>query len=169
MQIGNNIAFVDGQNLYLGTTKSESPWKIDLFRFRIYLKEKYNVSEAFYFLGAVDESQQDLYDNIQRSGFILKFREHSQSMIGKKKGNVDTDIVFSIMKTLYKQEKFNKIILVSGDGDYFKLVDFLITENRFEKILFPCEKFASSLYKILSAKYCSFLDQKEVKNKLKYK
>lgn len=32
-----NIAFVDGQNLYMGTAKREiDPWKIDLARFRIY-------------------------------------------------------------------------------------------------------------------------------------
>ena len=49
-----NIAFVDGQNIYMNTTKYS--WKIDLMRFRIYLRNKYNVDKAYYFLGAVDES-----------------------------------------------------------------------------------------------------------------
>ena len=39
------------------------------------------------------------------------------------------------MKKLYKKDNFNKVVLVSGDGDYRMLVDFLIAENRFEKIL----------------------------------
>ena len=68
-------------------------------------------------------------------------------MMGKKKGNVDSDIIFHTMKKLYKKEDFTKIVLVSGDGDYKLLVDFLIEENRFEKILFPDRKRASSLYK----------------------
>jgi uncharacterized LabA/DUF88 family protein len=54
-------------------------------------------------------------------------------MLGKKKGNVDTDIVFEIMKKIYRKNDFNKIVLVSSDGDYKLLVDFLIEENKFKK------------------------------------
>ena len=68
-------------------------------------------------------------------------------MIGKKKGNVDSDIIFDIMKRIYKKESFDKIVLVSGDGDYKMLVYFLTEEDKFEKILFPNKKFVSSLYK----------------------
>ncbi len=35
-----NYAFVDGQNVYLATTTAEDAWKIDLQRFRTYLREK---------------------------------------------------------------------------------------------------------------------------------
>lgn len=37
-------------------------------------------------------------------------------MLGKKEGNVDSDIIFSAMKRLYLK-KFGKVVLVSGDGD----------------------------------------------------
>ena len=87
-------------------------------------------------------------------------------MIGKKKGNVDSDIIFDIMKRIYKKESFNKIILVSGDGDYKMLVDFLIEEGRFKKILFPNKEFASSLYKKLGTEYFDFLNGKDVKKKI---
>ena len=90
-------------------------------------------------------------------------------MVGKKKGNVDSDIIFSIMKRLYKKEVFGKIILVSGDGDYKLLVDFLIEENKFGKMLFPDGKRASSLYKKLGSEYFDCLDTKDVKNKIEYK
>lgn len=87
-------------------------------------------------------------------------------MLGKKKGNVDSDIIFQIMKKFYKKDLFNKIILVSGDGDYKMLVDFLIEENKLEKILFPNKKFASSFYKSLGNKYCISLDESGVRNKI---
>ena len=46
-----NYTFIDGQNLYMGTAKLEiNPWKIDLKRFYLYLKQKYNVDKAYYFL-----------------------------------------------------------------------------------------------------------------------
>ena len=87
-------------------------------------------------------------------------------MLGKKKGNVDSDIIFLIMKKIYKEEEFSKIILVSGDGDYKQVVDFLIEENRFKKILFPNSKFASSLYKKIGSEFFDYLDNKSVKNKI---
>lgn len=88
--------------------------------------------------------------------------------MGKKKGNVDTDVVFEIMRALIDVE-FDRVLLVSGDGDYKKVVDYLIKKNRFEKILFPNKKFASSLYKSLGNKYCVSLDVDNIKSKIEYK
>jgi len=78
-------------------------------------------------------------------------------MIGKKKGNVDSDIIFDIMRRIHQKESFDKIVLVSGDGDYKMLVDFLIIEGRFKKILFPNKNFASSLYKKITRVYFDYL------------
>jgi uncharacterized LabA/DUF88 family protein len=156
-----NYAFIDGQNLYMGTAKREiKPWVVDLKRFRVYLAEKYSVIKAFYHLGYVQDtsSAQELYEKIQNAGFILVFRQHSEAMIGNKKGNVDSDIIFSIMKRLYKKEEFEKIILVSGDGDYKNLVDFLIEEKKFKKLLLPDGKRASSLYKKLGSEFYDNLE-----------
>jgi uncharacterized LabA/DUF88 family protein len=163
-----NIAYVDGQNLYMGTSKSEPKWKINLSRFRVYLEKKYNVDKAYYYLGYVQEGDkiEHLYEEIQSAGFILVFRQHSSTMLGKKKGNVDSDIIFSVMKRIYKNDDFDKIILVSGDGDYKMLVDFLIEEKRFEKILFPNKKFASSLYKEIGAQYFDNLGNQDIRNKI---
>lgn len=162
----NNLAFVDGQNFHLGTTLSDKPWRVNLSRFKIYLEKKYNVKEAYYFLGYVQDINQEIYSEIQKAGFILVFKQHNPAMLGKKKGNVDTDIVFAIMKRLHKKNDFTKIVLVSGDGDYKLLVDFLIEENKLKKILFPNRKFASSLYKSLGGEYFDYLDSKDMKDKI---
>lgn len=163
-----NLAFIDGQNLYMGTTLGEKPWKVDLMKFRVYLEKKYNVIEAHYFLGYVQDANQELYEEIQKAGFILIFRQHNTAMIGKKKGNVDSDIIFQVMKRLYKNPDFDQIVLVSGDGDYKPLVDFLIEEKRFKKALFPNKKFASSLYKKLGSEYFDYLENPDVKDKIGY-
>jgi hypothetical protein len=81
--MGNNHAFIDGQNLHLGTKLKG--WAIDHKKFRTYLADKYNVTEAYYFLGFVSEEEQGLYDNLQKAGFILSFREHSSTLKGKKR------------------------------------------------------------------------------------
>lgn len=164
-----NLAYIDGQNLYINTAKKDiDPWRINLKRFRVYLTEKYQVQTAYYFLGFVQDSNADLYEEIQQAGFTLIFREHNAAMKGKKKGNVDSDIIFHLMKKMYKDDNFDKIILVSGDGDYKQLVDFLIEENKFLKILFPDRRYASSLYKKLGANYFDYLENKALKNKICY-
>lgn len=163
-----NLAFIDGQNLYMGTAKDGlPPWKINLARFKVYLENKYRVSKAYYYLGYIQNKYQPLYEEIQTAGFILVFRQHNSGMISKKKGNVDSDIIFQIMKMMHREEKFEKIILVSGDGDYKMLVDFLVEENKLEKILFPNRRFASSLYKELGNSYQDYLDNPGVQAKIK--
>lgn len=166
-----NIAYIDGQNLYMGTSKSEPRWSVNLLKFRRYLLQKYKVSKAFYYLGYVQEGEntEKLYESIQSAGFILVFRQHNSAMLGKKKGNVDSDIIFSAMKRLLTDNDFEKIVLVSGDGDYKMLVDFLIEQDRFEKILFPNKKFSSSLYKSISSNYFASLDDKDVRRKIENK
>ena len=170
MEKDQNIAYVDGQNLYMGTAKSSPRWRVDLARFRTYLQQKYQVGRAYYYLGYVQEGvdYEKLYETIQTAGFVLVFREHNSAMLGKKKGNVDSDIIFSAMKRLYLKEKFGKVILVSGDGDYKSLVDFLIEQNKFEKILFPNRKYRSSLYKSLSSTYFAYLDDRDIKRKIEF-
>ena len=166
-----NYAYVDGQNLYMGTAKSTPKWHVDLKRLRVYLAEKYSVDKAFYYLGYVQEGDEieKLYEEIQSAGFVLVFRQHNSAMLGQKKGNVDSDIIFNVMKRIYAREKFNKIVVVSGDGDYKMLVDFLITEGKFEKILFPNSKYRSSLYKKISSKFYASLDQPSTKIKIEKK
>ena len=99
----------------------------------------------------------------------MKFREHSGEHLSAKKGNVDTEIVFEVMKRLYLDTSFDKFLLVSGDGDYFRLVKFLIERGRFEKVLFPDHKNASSLYKRLGSEYFVFLDDSDTKRKIEKK
>lgn len=162
----SNLAFIDGQNLHMGTQSTEIPWKVNLLRLRRYLLEKYSVNIAYYYIGFLQSENQSLYEKIQEAGFILIFRKHNCSMVGKKKGNVDSDIIFDVMKKLYRKEEFEKIVLISGDGDYKMLVDFLIEENRFEKILFPNQKYASSLYKGITDKFFSNLDSISIRKKI---
>ena len=164
--VTQNLAFIDGQNLIMGTHSSQKPWRVDLFKFRRYLKEKYLVQKAYYYIGYMLNEKQSLYEKIQEAGYILLFRKHNSAMIGKKKGNVDSDIIFDVMEKMYKKKDFERIIIVSGDGDYRMLVDFLIEEKRFKKILFPNRKYASSLYKSISSKYYDNLDKPAIRKKI---
>lgn len=164
----HNEAFIDGQNLHFGTTHSDPSWKIDVVKFREYLRAKFKVERAYYFLGCFDDNLQMMYTCLQDAGFTLVFRKHQREVASHKKGNVDTDLVFYVMYKLYKHESIDKVVLISGDGDYYRLVRFLRDEGKLGKILFPARKNASTLYKLIEPRYCMYLDDEGVKSKIAY-
>ena len=71
-----------------------------------------------------------------------------------------------MMRSLIERDDFNKILLVSGDGDYKKVVDYLITKDKFKKILFPNREFASSLYRKLGSEFFDYLESTSIKSKI---
>lgn len=160
-------AFIDGQNLHLGI--KISGWSIDYKKLRVYLKEKYLVDEAYYFLGVQTIKEEWLYRDLIDAGFILMFREHDGKLKTKKKGNVDTDIVFHVMRKVYETGESFEIVLISGDGDYVAMVKWLIEKGKFRKILFPNGRRASSLYKKVTSKYYDSLDNQYVREKIEHK
>lgn len=161
----NNIAFIDWQNLHLWLKKE---WRdLDHKRFRRYLSDKFQIQTAYYFLWCVNDEYQNLYESLQKAWFIVYFREHSASLVWKKKWNVDTDIVFETMKTVIEDKDFDKIVLVSGDGDYIKMVKYLIKKWNFKNILFPNNKY-SSLYKSIKPHYGINLSISDIRKKIQY-
>lgn len=164
----NNIAYIDNQNLYMATRTSPSPWIIDLKRFKVYLKDRYNCDKAMLFMGAYDKAYEKKYNFFKSIGYNLVFRIHDEIAHTKKKGNVDTDIVFQMMHDFH-HNIFDKCLLVSGDGDYFKTVDYLIKQAKFERLMLPSHKNASSLYRKLTRKYYIYLDDKTFRDKFRFK
>ncbi len=162
----NNYAYIDNQNLYMATKTALKPWKIDMRRFRVYLKEKYHVSKAYLFMGAYNKEYEHRYRLFRDFGYELIFRPHDGDSLGNKKGNVDTDLVFMCMKDVYRDKSLDKVVIVSGDGDYFRMVEYLYNEGKLAKILLPASKNASSLYKKLSNNAYIIIESHNIKNKV---
>ncbi len=110
---------------------------------------------------------QSIYDNIQSAGFELIFKDTPAYSTTHKKGNVDTDVVFEIMKSIIERTVPHKILIISGDGDYIKTVTYLIQKERFSKILLPNKRYASKLYTSLEQKYYDFIQN--IRHKVEYK
>lgn len=154
-----NFAYIDGANLHKGV--KNLGWKLDYARFRVWLKEKYDVAQANLFIGLIPEYK-DLYVRLQEAGFVLIFREVTYDADGKVKGNCDADLVLHAMQGAY-ENSFDKAVLVSSDGDYAGLVKFLIERGKFETILSaePVSK-CSVLLKRTGAKIAYLNDQKSI-------
>lgn len=154
----NNYAFVDGQNIYLGIIYQG--WQLDLRKFRIYLKDKFKVKKAYYFIGYIPKYI-NLYKEITRTGFIVKFRRVSVDKNGDTKGNVDSELIFNSM---YRINNYDKAVIVAGDADYYCLIKYLNFYNKLEKILIPDRIFCPKVYKNnCFNKYLMFLNDLEQK------
>lgn len=171
----NAYAFIDSQNLNLGTQKAG--WKMDWRRFRQFLGEKYNVTHAYMFIGYVPEFEQ-MYKQLHESGYLIVLKptsdlskpaaeENSESKDkpeDKKpiKGNIDADLVLWAMKEL---PNYDKAIIVSGDGDFHGLLEYLHQQDKLLHIMTPNWQYSQLLKEF--DKYLIRLDQ--LKGQLQYK
>jgi len=142
------FAFIDSQNLNLGV-KSQG-WQLDFGKFRQYLRTKYNVKKTYLFIGYIPDNQK-LYTYLQNVGYICVFKptlEINQNKKIKIKGNVDAELVLHAM---IEYENYDKAIIVSGDGDFFCLVDYWFQKKKLLHVIIPSDKYSSLLRKY--AKY----------------
>lgn len=148
-------AFIDSQNLNLGISHDIQKnkkviykgWRLDFVKFRRFLKDTYKVEQAFLFIGHIPENQK-LYTYLQKAGYILVFKPTVHYFKdGKKttKGNVDAELV------LYAAAKefanYDKAVIVTGDGDFACLAEYLNDEGKLAKLLIPNKCNYSSLLK----------------------
>ena len=56
---------------------------------------------------------------------------------------------------------------ISGDGDYFKTVNYLVSQGKFERLMLQSHKNASSLYRKLTRRYYIYLDDKTFRDKFR--
>lgn len=156
-----NYAFIDSQNLNLGVQKIG--WKMDWHKFRIWLGERYGVTHAYMFIGYMAENE-SLYEQMHDHGFLvvlkptLEIKPHLEDEQAAKptkpseaekeaakpvvKGNIDADLVLYAMKEL---PNYDKAVIVSGDGDFFGLIEFLAGQHKLLKVLTPNWRYSTLL------------------------
>ena len=120
----NNYAFIDSQNLNLSIRGQN--WILDFQKFRKYLEDKYGISKAFLFIGYVPQNQ-NLYTNLQKSGYIVIFKPTLFLPDGRVKGDTDAELV---LHTMIEYNNYDKALIVTGDGDFYCLVDYLIKKDK---------------------------------------
>jgi len=151
-------AFIDSQNLNLGVQKVG--WKMDWRAFWGYLKKEYNVTKAFMFIGYMVENE-SLYEHMHDLGYLIALKptvdvssandnrsdnstrsntnDEHKSVV---KGNIDADLVLYAMKEL---SNYDKAIIVSGDGDFVSLIEYLVEKHKLLKVMTPNWQYSSLL------------------------
>lgn len=155
----NNYAFIDSQNVNLSIRNQG--WILDFKKFRKYLSDKYRITKAFLFIGYVPQNQA-LYTSLQKHGYILIFKPTLILPDKKFKGNVDAELV---LHTMIEFSNYDRALIVTGDGDFYCLIDYLIKQNKLLKLMVPDRyKFSSLFRKLMS--HIVFMNG--LKDKLKF-
>ncbi len=146
-------AFVDSQNLNLSIKNDilgeqgnviYQGWTLDFKRFFTYLKDKYNVKKAFLFIGFVPENT-SLYQFLENTGYQVIYKptlEYSDYKKRFTKGNVDAELV---LHTMIEYPNYQRAIIVSGDGDYTCLIEYLEGKGKLLHVMIPNKIRYSSL------------------------
>lgn len=175
-KLPTTYAFIDSQNLNLGAQRMG--WKVDWRRFRQYLADKHGVTKAYMFIGYMAENE-SLYEYMHELGFLVVLKptvdvtptsEDTENSAKKPhddkekptvKGNVDAELVLYAMKEI---PNYERAIIVSGDGDFFSLAEYLDEQGKLASIMAPNWQY-SSLLKAFESKIIR-LDQ--LKRQLAY-
>jgi len=165
-------AFIDSQNLNLGVRNDFKKgkkivykgWNLDFRKFFVYLRENLKVTKAFLFIGYV-AGNEDLYTNLQSSGYILVFKPTLVKGSGETqviKGNVDAELV---LQAMIEWNNYEKGVLIAGDGDYHCLVKYWSEKGKLGKIVIPNMYGYSSLFRGYT-RYFKYMN--DLKSKLEY-
>jgi|SRR3989344_1109827 len=132
----NNIAYIDAANLYHGARSIRVA--LDYIRLRVWLKEKLGIQTAYLFIGLVSKNS-NLYVMLQKAGYVLVFKETTVDGEGTPKGNCDADLVLRSVRDVF-ETSYDKAVIVSSDGDYASLVQFLIDKDKMRMVVSPSNK-----------------------------
>ncbi len=141
-------AFIDSQNLNVSTQKFG--WKMDWKKFRQWLTDTYGVTKAYMFIGYIPEFE-SIYEQMHDAGYAVVLKptfdmtkprpEEAEKVEGAEpeekkpvKGNIDAELVLWAMKEM---SNYDKAIIVSGDGDFYCLVEYLEAKKRLKHVLAP--------------------------------
>jgi len=147
---------------------------MDWKKFRQFLTDKYGVNKAFMFIGYVPEFE-SLYEQLHDAGYLIvlkptfdmtrvqltaeekeqraKNKDQAEKDDRPTKGNVDADLVLWAMKEI---PNYDKAIIVSGDGDFYALIEYLDQQHKLLKLLAPNAHYSGLFNKF--EKYIERLD-----------
>ncbi len=149
-------AYIDSQNLNIGVQKVG--FKMDWTKFYAYLTKKLGVKKAYMFIGYLPE-QEAMYEQLHAIGYKIVLKptvemlltpeqkvereealakraaeEHKEDHKTTPKGNIDAELV---LQAMMDYAEYTSAIVVSGDGDFFCLAEYLEKQGKLEKILVP--------------------------------
>lgn len=168
LQLNNKVkqktyVFIDASNIIYGA--SNHGWKMDFKKLAHYLKTRFKAVRVIYYAGLDAENNKQLgfYEKLQEFNYILRLVPVKTFKDGKKKADVDSRMTFEIMKYF---SKYNRAIVMTGDGDFYWVLEYLLEKKKEVKLLSHADSTARELKKLFGEE---FTDLGRIKSVLEYK
>ena len=100
---------------------------------------------------------------MQEYGYVLIFKPTLSLKDGRVKGNVDAELVLHAM---IEFANYESAIIISGDGDFYCLVEYLKKQGKLLKLLIPDRHKYSALLRKFASDMAFISDLRE---KMAYK
>jgi uncharacterized LabA/DUF88 family protein len=166
----NNFVFIDGANLHYTYESGDLDWRIDYSKLILFLKAKYNVTFAYYFLGEIDENS-NTYRELESYGYNLKLKTPSKYTeeeeycpycwkviapeLTKYKSDCDS---FMTLEIISNMSLYDKAVVITSDGDFDELIKELVRKDKLRLLFAPCRKGCSKLLKRAAVDKIAYID-----------
>lgn len=151
--------FIDASNIIYGC--NDAGWKMDFEKLIQYFKKRFNVSRVLYYVGLDSQNKKQLlfYEALQRFGYELKLVPVKRFKNGKCKGDVDARLTFEAMKFIME---YNEVIFLTGDGDYFWLLEYLLETGKKIRLFAHKESAAKELKQLFGGRFTDISRLKKI-------
>lgn len=133
--------FVDVQNIYYTTRDTfgrqfnyRAFWQELLYRYEIIEANAYAISRG-------DDQQHKFQKALRHIGFDVKLKPFIQRSDGSAKGDWDVGITIDMMEAA---KKVDKVVLLSGDGDFALLLHHLRNQYQVSSEVFGVEQLTAN-------------------------
>ena len=154
--------FIDASNIIYGC--GEAGWKMDYAKLSSYLRERFGASKLFFFGGLDNDNKKQLkfYELLQDFGYKLRLVPVKKFRDGNKKADADSRMTFELMKHF---QDYDKVVVLTGDGDYFWVLEYLIKHGKELQLMSFGRRTASELKELAGG---SFNELTRIKNLLEF-
>lgn len=147
-------AYIDASNIIYGVR--DEGWKVDFRKLFKYLTERYECKKVFYFAGQEnnDEKQAKFYALLRKIGYELVLKPvkmfHQPEGKAIRKANCDVDLTFYAMRDI---EKYQKVIFLSGDGDFEILLRYFVQTKKEVVVIANARRTARDIKKLAGIQF----------------
>lgn len=161
---GRTSVFIDASNIYYSQKKLN--WQVDFRKFLNYFEQETDLQEIYYYTARdLNSAKQTKFINfLEMIGYkirskrvkFIKDKNKTKARDGFHKGNLDVELTMDMLET---KDKYETLILLSGDSDFEPLLQLMKMKYR-KRCLVMATKHSISLELIKCAKY---IDLKKLK------
>lgn len=151
--------FIDASNIIYGC--NDTGWKMDFVKLLQYLKARFGATRVLYYAGLdqVNKKQVLFYEALQRFWYELRLVPVKTFRGGKRKGDVDARLTFEAMRDF---GEYDEAIFLTGDGDYFWLLEYLLQTGKTIRLLAHRHCTAKELRQLFKGEFTDLSRLKEL-------